>query len=583
VYKLFLAVRYLRSRKISLLSVLGVMFGVTTLLAVTSIMGGFARDLRARIRGMTAHVTISQSRSAYKFVEGWEELDAKVRAVPGVTATAPQVEWPIMISKGPKPAAIVGIDPEREKVVSGFASHVLDGHPPDFSFHLPVPDGMMPCIIGSNVLGVHKNKDLVFIAAGAGANAATAATIEVTNPKDGLNVMTGSDEWSDELERGEDEGEAAAWIRGRADEEAGDWVALVRRALDLLAYDPKGEVFRIAAVVIVSPVAPSKDDIRNAWMGLSPEQRAMLSVVSDGQVLREPGKDSFRDAQVICYRPADDIKLRLSRPWVDGGLGDPLVSRFFGITTISPSDVANLDVTERIRPTDGKLLCVGAFNSGMSEYDNQIIYAPLHSVQEMLREPGKINKLRVSVRDYNKAREVAQAIRAAIGPGYTVITWEEEKAILLQAVAVERTLNGIILFFIVLVAAFSILATLTMLVTEKTRDIGIIRALGANVGGVMSIFLTEGLIIGGVGCGAGCGLAAIILKNLNPLADWIYDKTGWYPFPKDIYLLDRIPHEVNPPAWFLIVGATLFVCTLAALAPAWKAARLNPVEALRYE
>mgnify|MGYP001583582977 FL=1 len=99
----------------------------------------------------------------------------------------------------------------------------------------------------------------------------------------------------------------------------------------------------------------------------------------------------------------------------------------------------------------------------------------------------------------------------------------------------------------------------------------------------MSIFLAEGMVIGVLGCGLGLGSAKYVLDHLNPLADWVYERTGWYPFPKNIYLLDRIPHQMDPPVWALVVGATLFVCLLAALWPSWKAARLNPIEALRYE
>ncbi|MBI2923830.1 MAG: FtsX-like permease family protein [Planctomycetes bacterium] len=599
MYKLFLALRYLRKRKISLLSVLGVAAGVMTLLVVTSIMGGFARDLRARIRGMTAHVTVLNAKGArYRMIEDWEKLAEKVKSLPEVEAVAPQIEWPIMMDKGPKGAMLVGILPEAEAAVSGFADHLLDAHAPDFSSPSgkALGPGMWPAIIGSNVLGYHENKDVVFVAAGPGANATIADIVMVVNAKDGFEILVEGDEFAGKLARGtpETKAQAAEWIRSRPDAAPKNVRALLNAAFELIAYDAKKEN-RLGYVVFVSAQAAPGDDVRYAWQEMDPDQRAILQVSALGMTLREQGREPIRNAWVFPFPPGADALKRAKRDlgsgWVDYGIS---------ITTITPSDIRERSGPVGIQPTKAKLAIVGVFNSGMAEYDSQIIYVPLEAAQILIKEcrweqgepvldaaghvrDGRINKLRIRIRDYDRTDEFRQKLDKLLGGQYDITTWQEEKSILLQAVAVERTLNGVILFFIVLVAAFSIFAILTMMVTEKTRDIGILRALGAGVPGIMSIFLAEGLVIGIVGCALGAGSAAFILDNLNPLADEVYEKTGWYPFPKDIYLLDQIPHQIEPAVWALVIGATLFVCLLAALFPAWKAARLVPVEALRYE
>ncbi len=606
LYKLFLSLRYLRKRPISLLSVIGVWFGVLTLLVVTSVMGGFARDLRARIRGMSAHITVTSSQfSRLGSMENWEELAKRVKAAAPdeVLAVSPQLEWPIMISKGqtPQPATLVGIIPDLEAQVSGFSEHMLDGHPPDFTDFSgrKMPEGWGPCIMGSGILTTHRNKDIVFIADGPGAAAAAASCLPAVNPKDKFAVFVGDQSSSGDLLAGGDEREShptAAWFNGRADASVKNWPDVLERIFRLLAYDTVGET-RPCVVVLLGKEMPPEGAFRDAWYRLSTEARRLLRVYTPGETLSEPGGEKARAAQFLRLEPGPDARLELvSR------VQDPYIGTGVSITTIAPADARDSGgLDKRLDPTHSKLGIVGAFNSGMNEYDSQVIYAPLEYVQEALREclvdaktkepvlkdgriqGGRFNKLRIKIRNYDDAEKVADRIRAGLKGSYGIFTWQSEKAILLQAVAVERTLTGVIMFFIVIMAAFSILAILSMLVTEKTRDIGILRAQGATVGGIMTIFLSEGAVIGLVGCGLGLGSAKYVLDHLNPLADWVYGKTGWYPFPKNIYLLDRIPHQVDGPIWALVVGATLFVCLLAALWPSWKAARLNPIDALRYE
>jgi ABC-type lipoprotein release transport system permease subunit len=604
MYRLFLALRYLRTRKISLLSVFGVMVGVAVMLVVTSIMSGFARDMRARIRGMTAHITVQPSRGAKAMMmEDWPSIAAELKKDPEVVGVSPQLEWAMMIDKGPRAATIVGIEPEMETQVSGFSGYILDGHPPDFSnlTGKALAEGQIPVILGSGILSRHLNKDVVFVCDGPGSLEAAAACLPAVNPKDSFGVVTAAGDFDDDLASSEREratGAAAKWMRSRQAPEAPAFEDLFERALRMMAYDTKKEQRRATLVVLTNREVRA-GALEAAWKRLEPGQRALLPVLTEEGLLKEPGTSAERvwAADVLVIEPGPNG----ARRFVER-LGTQYVGMLLAITTITPYDVKNRPLDGRIAPTSGRLAIVGVFNSGMNEYDTMIVYAPLNEVQALLREcdcepgggppirdgqgrvrNGRINKLRVKIRNYDDAEAIAARLSRALRGRYEVSTWQDEKAILLQAVAVERGITGVIMFFIVIVAAFSILAMLLTLVTEKTRDIGITRAMGGTVGGVMSVFVAEGAIIGVVGCALGLGAALLVIDNLNPIADWIHARTGWYPFPKDVYLLDKIPAHVETPHWALIVGASLFLCVLAGVWPAWKAARLNPVEALRYE
>ncbi|MBI5365655.1 MAG: ABC transporter permease [Planctomycetes bacterium] len=231
---------------------------------------------------------------------------------------------------------------------------------------------------------------------------------------------------------------------------------------------------------------------------------------------------------------------------------------------------------------------VGRFRVGYNEVDTSVVYAPLAAVQAMIGVKHQLTSICVAVDDYEDREQVEQVRRdleRALEPygSFSITTWEEEKRNLLRAVAMERSLNAIFLFFIVIVAGMGILSVLTMLVAEKTREIGILKSLGATTWGICGIFLGEGCVIGLTSCSVGGVLGVLLVRNLNPLADAIYRRTGWHPFPPDVYMLDRIPAYLAPEAVAWILASTMAVCLLASLYPAWKAGRLDPIEALRYE
>ena len=167
-------------------------------------------------------------------------------------------------------------------------------------------------------------------------------------------------------------------------------------------------------------------------------------------------------------------------------------------------------------------------------------------------------------------------------PGITVQTWEEVRAPYLRAVNNEKVLLLIVLSFIILLAGFTILATLTLTVVEKTRDIGLLKAIGATTGGVLSLFLRSGLMIGVFGGVLGIGLGRLVERNVNGIKDAL-SEIGIQIFPPDIYLFREIPHEWGWTSVAAIFAGGVGIAFLAGLPPALRAARMDPVVALRHE
>jgi lipoprotein-releasing system permease protein len=228
----------------------------------------------------------------------------------------------------------------------------------------------------------------------------------------------------------------------------------------------------------------------------------------------------------------------------------------------------------------------------MSEYDASFVFIPLERLQ-FLRGMGdgktssKINAIQIKAAPGVKLDTLASDLESALydrwPTRFRVETWEQKQGPLLSAVALEQSILNILLFFIVAVAGFGILAIFSMIVVEKTRDIGILKALGASTAGVRGIFLGYGLSLGVVGSGVGLLGGLLFVLNINGIEKWLSGVLGHKVFDDTIYYFNEIPTRIDPVTVGSIVGGALFIAIAASVWPAQRAASLHPVRALRFE
>ncbi len=255
------------------------------------------------------------------------------------------------------------------------------------------------------------------------------------------------------------------------------------------------------------------------------------------------------------------------------GIGDT-------VTLIAPSGNVTAFGT---MPRSKAYQVVGLFDVGMHEYDANILYMPFEAAQIFFREQGRATGLEVMIDHPDAVRGVSRRIVEALGPQVRMTDWQQANASFFTAIQVERNVMFLILTLIILVAAFNVISGLIMLVKDKGRDIAILRSMGASRGAVMRIFLLAGASVGVVGTAAGLGLGLAFAGNIETIQGWVERLTGAEVFAAEIYFLSRLPAEIDPREVGLVVVISLVLSLLATLYPSWRAARLDPVEALRYE
>ncbi|MEX0912846.1 MAG: ABC transporter permease [Gemmatimonadota bacterium] len=260
-------------------------------------------------------------------------------------------------------------------------------------------------------------------------------------------------------------------------------------------------------------------------------------------------------------------------------IGEALAERF----SAYPGRVVNVISLQGVQvsamgtlvPTIRRFEVVGRFRTGMFEYDNKFMYTTLAAAQDLTGLGNSVTGIEVRVPDPMNADVIARSVEEELGFPYRAEDWKSMNSSLFSALQLEKMAMGIILLLIVIVAAFNIISTLVMVVTDKTREIGILKSMGLRASQVQRVFMLQGIVIGTVGSvlGAASGL----------FLTWLLDRYEFIRIPGDVYFIDRLPVAFDAVEIAVILGASLLISFLATLYPARQAARLFPVDAIRHD
>jgi len=335
--------------------------------------------------------------------------------------------------------------------------------------------------------------------------------------------------------------------------------------------DPDTVLEKVAQVEGVKGVAPSVEGLvliqidervhTPILRGVDPKYESAVSQVP-GHIIA--GTFSVEDDQIVV---GSDLANRLDI-WV----GDKL-------TVYSPQSFAAVD---EIRLPE-ELTVSGVFHVGMYEYDVGFAFTSLETARSLYNLEQGVHSVQVMLENPMMAAVAAMHIHEALGRGYFPRTWMEMHSQIFAALHVEKNMMFFLLAFVALVAAFSITNTLITLTVQKTREIGLLKSLGFGNGGITGIFFWMGLVQGIVGNLLGVGLAMLVLKYRNELLMFMSSEFNLELLPPELYQLSRLPSHTTGTDVAIVCGLVLVFCTLAGLVPAMRAAKMEPVDALRYE
>ena len=236
-----------------------------------------------------------------------------------------------------------------------------------------------------------------------------------------------------------------------------------------------------------------------------------------------------------------------------------------------------------VMPRVKQFTVTGIFEAGMFEYDSGLALINLRDAQKMLRMGDDVSGVRLKLDDLFRAPYVTRALSRSMIGQYYLTDWTQSHANFFRAVSIEKRMMFLILLLIVAVAAFNIVSTLVMAVTDKQADIAILRTLGAKPSSIMSIFMVQGSFIGVFGTLLGMASGVLIALNLEAIVPVIERIAGVDLFPADVYYINQLPSKLVWSDVGIICGVSLFISLAATIYPSWRASRINPAEALRYE
>lgn len=522
MYKLVLCLRYLRTRWIALASIISVTLGVATMIVVNSVMAGFTHEMRDRIHGILSDVVF------------------EARSLDG----APDAQ-------------------RHMKLIQEHAGDLIE----DMS-----PTAQVPAMLGFTVNGQRVNRQVMLI---------------------GIEPETygGISDFGRYLQHPANRGELDFNLRDGGYD-----------TTDHQAEDPSK-----AAVRPMMENAGWEHRRRKAYWQQREAELARKLEVGSGKV-EESGAESpvaadpFAQAEeasgevaevfdpAVKQHPGIVLGMALGSFRVPTGDVSQVPEDKFMVLPGDDVEVTYPMATTPPKPGSAFFTVVDFYESKMSEYDSSFVFVPLDTLQELrgmggtAADPASFNSIQIACKPGVDPSEVRDRLQKVFDPAaYIISTWEDKQGAILAAVQMETAVLNVLLFLIIAVAGFGILAIFYMIVVEKTRDIGILKSLGASGAGIMGIFMSYGLTLGLVGAGAGMIGGLLFVAYINEIADVLAWVTGTPVFDPSIYYFASIPTIVHPLTVFFIVIGAVLIAIVASILPACRAARLHPVEALRWD
>lgn len=559
-YESFVGMRYLMAKRrssvlsiITLISVTGVALGVTALIVVLSVMGGFKKDLMEKILGTKAHIVIKAADD--DSLPTPEALADKARENPRVVGASPYVEAEVMVSSPTNLSGVIlrGIDPDHIGQVSTLARDMREGKLDYLRDSGPLDDELaekrdMEMDLLLDRLE-RERKELEKEEKDQPATDDDAAGAETTGGESGSDEPRVPEHLKDVLDAPLDLPDDVQADEVDDDEPPEGFMPPLPHEVDE-ADEEDG-----------MPPLPHELDEADEEGGMPPLPHQEGSDGDDGGMPPLPGQDEDEDEDEERL-PGLVIGPELAKS-LQVDLGDE-------VNVVTPNaEMGPMGPIPRSRPFE----VVGIFYSGMYEYDANFAYTWIDDSRDFLGVKGAtgVELKTVAVRE---AEQVAHELQAELGPDVDVLDWKELNKSLFYALELEKIAMFVVLTFIILVASFSIIAMLIMIVIEKAREIAIMKSMGATNGGIMRTFIFQGLVIGTLG--------AIIGLLLGLGICWFLATVG-FPLNSEVYYISTLPVDVNPVEVALVVVCAIVISLLATVYPSIQAARLNPVDGLRYD
>ena len=348
-------------------------------------------------------------------------------------------------------------------------------------------------------------------------------------------------------------------------------------------------------------VVRSLDGSIQDYQSLAEKARGVVGVETAAPIIRAEvlarGKRNVTGALVYGIAPEDLARKKQVMRGITAGAIEPFTSGEGVVLGHRLAQKLRLDIGDSIRlispavtatvmgsvPRARAYKIVGTFNVDMSEYDSSFVFMPLNLAQIHFKYRGSVSSIEVAVDNPDRVREMRAPLWQALGTDVRLSDWQQTNATYFSVLEVEQNVMFIILMLIVLVAAFNIISSMIMLVKSKGRQIAILRTIGATRGQVMRIFFINGALIGIVGTGVGTIGGILFAVYIEPIRLAVESILGTRLFPHEFYFLSQLPTRIDPGEIAVVAILALALSFLATLYPAWRAAKVDPVEALRHE